>query len=64
MWMCAATARPVSRAKLSCQVTEPVVPSVVTVATNVPVARLTLPLGFGTSCRDVSALREGAFTPT
>ena len=38
-------------------VTAPVVPSLVTVATNEPVARRTLPFGFGTSCLAASAVR-------
>ena len=54
MWMCAATALPVSRANVSRQVTVRVAPSVATVATNEPVARRTFPFGFGTSCLALS----------
>ena len=54
MWMCAATALPVSRANVSRQVTVPVAPSVATVETNDPVARADAPLGFGTSCLALS----------
>jgi zinc ribbon protein len=51
MWMCAATALPVSPENLRRQVIVPVAPSFPTVAVKVPPARLTLPFGFGRSWR-------------
>ena len=47
--MCAAIARPVSLANVSRQAITPDAPLLVTVAVNVPRARLTFPLGFGRS---------------
>ena len=51
--MCAAIARPVSFENLRRQVIVPVVPSFTTAPVKLPVARFTLPFGFGTSCREV-----------
>jgi hypothetical protein len=48
MWMCAAIARPVSLENRSLHATVPPAPSFATVAVKLPVARLTLPFGFGT----------------
>src|SRR5262245_14176312 len=54
MWMCAAIALPVSLENRSRHATVPPSPSFATVAVKLPVARLTLPFGFGTSWRDES----------
>jgi hypothetical protein len=56
MWICAAIAFPVSFEKRRRHAIVPVVPSFATVPVKLPVARFTLPFGFGTSWRDVSVV--------